>query len=104
MKSSSPVPSPAQVIRWANTRRFPSLPRRLRRRRSRGQRAAGRGGERAGEGVGNCHVGDRQTGRGSRDPNLYREVVDRIRCADTDVIINLTAGMGGDLEIGAGEE
>src|SRR6218665_1961552 len=43
MKSSSPVPSPAQVIRWANTRRFPSLPRRLRPRRSRRQRPARRG-------------------------------------------------------------
>ncbi len=35
---------------------------------------------------------------------LYREVVERIRESDTDVIINLTAGMGGDLEIGKGEQ
>ena len=31
-------------------------------------------------------------------------MVDRIRSADVDVIINLTAGMGGDLEIGPGED
>ncbi len=47
---------------------------------------------------------DPKTGRGSRDPQLYREVVDRIRSSGTDVIINLTAGMGGDLEIGPGED
>ncbi|QBP54174.1 3-keto-5-aminohexanoate cleavage protein [Burkholderia pseudomallei] len=57
----------------------------------------------AGATVAHCHVRDPLTGRGSRDPRLYREVVDRIRSADVDVIINLTAGMGGDLEIGAGE-
>ncbi|KMY85916.1 hypothetical protein BUMB_01600 [Candidatus Paraburkholderia calva] len=54
--------------------------------------------------VAHCHVRDSRTGRGSRDPALYREVVDRIRSSDVDVIINLTAGMGGDLEIGPGEE
>ena len=58
----------------------------------------------AGATVAHCHVRDPQTGRGSRDPNLYREVVDRIRSSGTDVIINLTAGMGGDLEIGSGED
>lgn len=58
---------------------------------------------RAGATVAHCHVRDPETGRGSRDPALYREVVDRIRSSDTDVIINLTAGMGGDLEIGGGE-
>ncbi len=58
----------------------------------------------AGATVAHCHVRDPETGKGSRDVNLYREVVDRIRSSGTDVIINLTAGMGGDLEIGAGEE
>jgi uncharacterized protein (DUF849 family) len=58
----------------------------------------------AGATVAHCHVRDPQTGRGSRDPRLYREVVDRIRSSGTDVIINLTAGMGGDLEIGPGED
>jgi uncharacterized protein (DUF849 family) len=59
---------------------------------------------RAGATVAHCHVRDPQTGKGSRDPALYREVVDRIRSSDVDVIINLTAGMGGDLEIGPGED
>ena len=58
----------------------------------------------AGATVAHCHVRDPKTGRGSRDPQLYREVVDRIRSSGTDVIINLTAGMGGDLEIGPGED
>ncbi|EJT85338.1 hypothetical protein PPS11_10573 [Pseudomonas putida S11] len=46
---------------------------------------------------------DPQTGRFSRDVALYREVMERIREADVDIIVNLTAGMGGDLEIGPGE-
>ena len=54
----------------------------------------------AGATVAHCHVRDPKTGRGSRDPQLYREVVDRIRSSGTDVIINLTAGMGGDFEVG----
>ncbi|HVJ33257.1 MAG TPA: 3-keto-5-aminohexanoate cleavage protein, partial [Terriglobia bacterium] len=58
----------------------------------------------AGATVAHCHVRDPQTGKGSRDVNLYREVVDRIRSSGTDIIINLTAGMGGDLEVGPGEE
>ncbi|MFT7305927.1 MAG: hypothetical protein ACI9P7_001191 [Candidatus Azotimanducaceae bacterium] len=59
---------------------------------------------RAGAAVAHCHVRDPETGRGSRDPALYREVVSRIRDSDTDVIINLTGGMGGDLYIGAAEQ
>ncbi|HVI89136.1 MAG TPA: 3-keto-5-aminohexanoate cleavage protein [Dongiaceae bacterium] len=58
----------------------------------------------AGATVAHCHVRDPETGKGSRDVNLYREVVDRIRSSGTDIIINLTAGMGGDLEVGPGEE
>src|SRR5712691_11348230 len=50
----------------------------------------------AGAAVAHIHVRDPATGRGSRDPRLYREVVERIRASDTDVVINLTAGMGGD--------
>ncbi|MGI9451502.1 MAG: 3-keto-5-aminohexanoate cleavage protein [Geminicoccaceae bacterium] len=57
----------------------------------------------AGAAIAHCHVRDPETGRGSRDPALYREVVERIRAADTDVVINLTAGMGGDLTLGPGE-
>ncbi|GMQ76867.1 MAG: 3-keto-5-aminohexanoate cleavage protein [Gammaproteobacteria bacterium] len=58
---------------------------------------------RAGAAIAHCHVRDPETGVGSRDPALYREVVERIRASDTDVIINLTSGMGGDLAIGHGE-
>jgi uncharacterized protein (DUF849 family) len=47
-----------------------------------------------------CHVRDPKTGAPSRDPKLYREVTDRIRSSDTDVVLNLTAGMGGDLVFG----
>ena len=54
----------------------------------------------AGAAIAHCHVRDPQTGAQSRDLTLYKEVVDRIRDADTDVIINLTAGTGGDLTLG----
>jgi uncharacterized protein (DUF849 family) len=57
----------------------------------------------AGAAIAHCHVRDPETGKGSRDPALYREVVERIRSADIDVVINLTAGMGGDLTLGPGE-
>ena len=50
------------------------------------------------------HVRDPETGKGARDPKLYREVVDRIRSSGTDVVINLTAGMGGDLVLGSPEQ
>ena len=55
---------------------------------------------RAGAAVAHIHVRDPQTGRGSRDPALYGEVVERVRAADVDVVLNLTAGMGGDLVLG----
>jgi uncharacterized protein (DUF849 family) len=58
---------------------------------------------RAGAAVVHIHVRDPSTGRGSRDPALFKAVVERIRAADVDVVINLTAGMGGDLVLG-GEE
>lgn len=57
----------------------------------------------AGATVVHCHVRDPDTGKGSRDSALYREVMGRIRDFGVDIIVNLTAGMGGDLEIGAGE-
>ena len=34
---------------------------------------------------------------------MYKEVVDRVRSSGTDVVLNLTTGMGGDLEIGSGK-
>ena len=57
----------------------------------------------AGAAVVHIHVRDPKTGLGSRDTDLYAEVVDRIRSSDTDVVINLTAGMGGDLVLGGDE-
>jgi uncharacterized protein (DUF849 family) len=57
----------------------------------------------AGAAVAHIHVRDPETANGSRDPRLYREVVERIRASDTDVVINLTAGMGGDLVLGGDE-
>ncbi len=58
---------------------------------------------RAGAAVAHIHVRDPRTGRGSRDPALYREVVERVRAADVDVVLNLTAGMGGDLVLGGAD-
>src|SRR3954469_24645754 len=55
---------------------------------------------RAGAAVAHIHVRDPDTGRGARDPALYREVVERVRASDVDVVLNLTAGMGGDLVLG----
>ena len=50
----------------------------------------------AGASVAHIHVRDPETGLGSRDVNLFKEVVERIRDSETDVVINLPAGMGGD--------
>ena len=54
----------------------------------------------AGAAVVHCHVRDPETGVASRDPKLYRELTDRIRDSKTDVVLNLTAGMGGDMVFG----
>ncbi len=54
----------------------------------------------AGAAIVHCHVRDPETGKPSRDVRLYREVTDRIRASDTDVVLNLTAGMGGDMVFG----
>ncbi len=58
---------------------------------------------RAGAAVAHIHVRDPATGQGSRDVALYQAVVDEVRAADVDVVINLTAGMGGDLVLGGAE-
>jgi uncharacterized protein (DUF849 family) len=58
----------------------------------------------AGAAVAHVHVRDPATGKGSRDPALYREVVERIRASGTDVVLNLSAGMGGDLVLGGDEQ
>ena len=52
---------------------------------------------RAGATVVHVHVREPQTGKGSRETSYYAEAVERIRASDVDVIINTTAGMGGDL-------
>ena len=57
----------------------------------------------AGAAIAHIHVRDPETGQGSRDPKLFKEVVDRVRDSGTDVVLNLTAGMGGDLVFGPGE-
>ena len=54
----------------------------------------------AGAAVVHCHVRDPETGAPSRDLALYRELTDRVRDSDTDVVLNLTAGMGGDIVFG----
>lgn len=53
----------------------------------------------AGAAVVHIHVRDPETGAPSRDPKLYREVVERVKETGIDVVINLTAGMGGDLVV-----
>ena len=58
---------------------------------------------RAGAAVVHCHVRDPETGKPSRDPAMFREVTDRIREAEVDVVLNLTAGMGGDMVFGPTE-
>ena len=57
----------------------------------------------AGAAVVHCHVRDLDTGQQSRDLDLYKELTDRIRSADTDVVLNLTGGTGGDLTLGGVE-
>jgi uncharacterized protein (DUF849 family) len=57
----------------------------------------------AGAAIVHLHVRNPATGGPSRDPALYREVVERIRASDVDVVLNLTAGMGGDLVLGGVE-
>lgn len=50
----------------------------------------------AGAAIAHIHVRDPETGKGSRDVGLFKETVDKVRASGTDVVINLTAGMGGD--------
>ena len=57
----------------------------------------------AGAAIVHCHVRDPETGKPRRDVHLYREVTERIRDANVDVVLNLTAGMGGDMVFGSPE-
>jgi 3-dehydrocarnitine:acetyl-CoA trimethylamine transferase len=58
----------------------------------------------AGAAIVHIHVRDPETGRGSRDVELYRHVVQRVRASGADPVINLTAGMGGDLVLGSAQQ
>jgi uncharacterized protein (DUF849 family) len=55
---------------------------------------------RAGAAVVHVHVREPDTGKPSRRPELFREVVERIRERNDRVLINLTTGVGGDLFVG----
>ncbi len=58
----------------------------------------------AGAAIVHLHVRHPASGKASRDPGLFREVYERIRSVNSEVIINLTGGMGGDLLFGPDEE
>ena len=58
----------------------------------------------AGAAIVHCHVRDLVSGKGTRTVDLYREVVERIREKNEEVVINLTAGMGGDLNVGPDDD
>ena len=53
----------------------------------------------AGAAIVHIHVRDPETGIGSRDVDLFKDAVERVRNSGRDVLINLTAGMGGDLVV-----
>ncbi|MFT5706136.1 MAG: hypothetical protein ACI9ES_000407 [Oceanospirillaceae bacterium] len=57
----------------------------------------------AGAAVVHCHVRDPKTGAPSRDIELYRELTERVRESEVDMVLNLTAGMGGDIVFGDAE-
>ncbi len=56
----------------------------------------------AGAAITHVHVRE-DNGAPSRDIGKYAEVVERVRESDTDVVLNLTAGMGGDIVLGGVE-
>ena len=58
----------------------------------------------AGATIVHCHVRDLETGKGTRTVAHYQEVVERIREQDDEVVVNLTAGMGGDLVVGPDDD
>lgn len=54
----------------------------------------------AGAAIVHCHVREPVSGIPSRRVKYYREVTNRIRDSNQDIILNLTAGMGGDIGVG----
>lgn len=61
---------------------------------------AGLEAAKAGASILHIHVRDPESGAPSRRVDLYREVVERIREENDEVILNLTGGMGGDMRLG----
>ncbi len=57
----------------------------------------------AGAAVVHIHVRNPETGAPARATALYREVIEHIRASKVDMVLNLTAGMGGDLTLGSTE-
>lgn len=57
-----------------------------------------------GAAIAHIHVRDPKTGAPSRDPALFAEVVEHVKQSGVDVVLNLTAGMGGDFVIGSPEQ
>ena len=53
----------------------------------------------AGASIVHVHVRDTETGKGGRDPAHFREVVERIKKSGTDIVLNLTVGMGAQLQL-----
>ena len=58
----------------------------------------------AGAAIVHIHVRNPETGEPARDVELYAEAVERIRASSTDMVLNLTSGMGGDLTLGSAEK
>ena len=48
----------------------------------------------AGASIVHIHVRNPETGEGSRDPKLFKEVVDRVRSSGIEAVLNLTCGLG----------
>jgi uncharacterized protein (DUF849 family) len=53
----------------------------------------------AGASIVHVHVRDPDTGKGGRDPACFRRVVDRIKASGTDIVLNLTVGMGAQMQL-----
>ena len=57
----------------------------------------------AGAAIAHIHVRE-PDGKPSRNLEYYKEVANRIRSSETDVVLNFTTGMGGDFEVGTGKD
>ncbi len=53
----------------------------------------------AGASIVHVHVRDTETGKGGRDPAHFREVVERVKDSGTDIVFNLTVGLGAQLQL-----